>query len=258
MKTRVGIVVPTLGKRPDYLQQCLHSISQAGEAYVCLVAPKEFDAREFVEAGLVNEAVVDPGLGLPQAINHGFAQLPREIEFINWLGDDDLLHPGSLVVTAKILSQEPGTVLAYGSCSYIDSNGKTIWVNRSGHWASPLLHIGPDLIPQPGALFRRAAFEKVGGLSTEFNWAFDFDLLLRLKALGKLKFVNQTLASFRWHPESLSVGQRKMSVAEAGRVRVSHLPKLLRLVSFLWEYPVRKATLVAGDRVTAKVQGKKN
>jgi GT2 family glycosyltransferase len=258
LKTRVGIVVPTLGKRPDYLHKCLRSIRQAGEAYVCLVAPKDFDAQNFLDTGLVNQIVVDPGLGLPEAINHAFEQLPRDIEFINWLGDDDLLQPGSLAKTSGTLQAEPETVLAYGSCNYIDSNGEIIWVNKSGQWASPLLHVGPDLIPQPGALFRRAAFEQVGGLSTEFNWAFDFDLLLKLRAIGKLKFVNQTLASFRWHPESLSVGQRKMSVSEAGRVRISHLPKLLRFISFLWEYPVRKATMVAGNRVTAKAQGKKH
>jgi len=258
LNTRVGIVVPTLGKRPDYLQECLQSISKAGEAYVCLVAPKDFDAQNFLDTGLANQTVVDPGLGLPEAINHAIDKLPRDIEFINWLGDDDLLQPGSLTKTSETLQAEPGTVLAYGSCSYIDSNGDVIWSNKSGQWASPLLHVGPDLIPQPGALFRRAAFEQVGGLSTEFNWAFDFDLLLKLKALGKLKFVNQTLASFRWHPESLSVGQRKMSVSEAGKVRVSHLPKPLRLISFLWEYPVRKATMVAGNRVTAKAQGKKH
>lgn len=256
MKTRVGIVVPTLGKRPEYLKQCLESIRQAGEAHVCLVAPKEFDARDLEAAGLVNQTVVDPGLGLAEAINFAFAQLPRDIDLINWLGDDDLLHEGALAAASKILNDEPGVVLVYGSCSYIDSNGSIIWVNRSGKWASPLLHIGPDLIPQPGALFRRAGFEQVGGLTKDYDWAFDFDLLLKLKTVGKLRFLDKVLSSFRWHPESLSVGQRERSVAEAGQVRVSHLPKFLRPISFLWEYPVSKATMVAGNRVTARAQGK--
>jgi hypothetical protein len=45
-----------------------------------------------------------------------------------------------------------------------------------------------------------------------------------------------------------------MSVAEASKVRVSHLPALLRPVSYLWEYPVKKATLIAGNRVTARAK----
>jgi 2-phospho-L-lactate guanylyltransferase (CobY/MobA/RfbA family) len=44
----------------------------------------------------VDQFVVDPGSGLPEAINKGLAELPLEIEYINWLGDDDLLKPESI------------------------------------------------------------------------------------------------------------------------------------------------------------------
>jgi GT2 family glycosyltransferase len=253
---RVGIVVPTLGKRPDYLQQCLESIRAAGEAHVCLVAPKDFDHSQFLAVGLVQQFVIDPGHGLSEAINAGIEQLPKEVLYVNWLGDDDLLAPGSLEKAASLLDREPGTLLVYGSCDYVDPSGNVVWKNSSGQWASALLHFGPDLIPQPGSLFRRAAFESVGGLSNSYDWAFDFDLLLKLKKLGKLRFLNQTLASFRWHPESLSVEYRTMSVAEASKVRISHLPALLRPISCIWEYPVRQATLIAGNQVTARAKKK--
>ena len=120
-----------------------------------------------------------------------------------------------------------------------------------------MLRFGPDLIPQPGALFRRSSFEAVGGLDSRFGWAFDFDLFIKLSKLGKARFINQTLASFRWHPQSLSVEFRKKSVAEASTVRVNHLPKALRPISFLWELPVRQATLLAGGRVTISANKKK-
>lgn len=93
-------------------------------------------------------------------------------------------------------------------------------------------------------------------LKPKYDWAFDFDLFIELSKLGRLRFVDQTLAKFRWHPESLSVEFRKNSVAEASKVRVSHLPKFLKPVSCLWEYPVRQATLIAGKRVTAKAISK--
>lgn len=248
----MGIIVPTLGRRTNYLKQCLESIRAAGDAHVCLVVPKDFDFQPLISTGFVDQFVVDSAEGLSEAINKGFAELPIEIEYINWLGDDDLLAPGSLSETAQVLDSNPDTVLVYGSCDYVDPSGNVVWVNKSGQWASPLLHFGPDLIPQPGALFRRSAFEKVGGLSNLYAWAFDFDLLLNLKRVGKLRFINQTLASFRWHPESLSVEYRTNSVAEASKVRVSHLPALLRPVSCIWEHPVKKATLVAGNRVTKR------
>ncbi len=254
MNQKVGIVVPTLGTRPDFLEQCLESIKHAGNAHVCIVAPKDFNYQPLIENGLVNQFVVDPGAGLPEAINAGFSELPSDIEYINWLGDDDLLSVGSLGKATAALDPNPNTVLVFGSCDYVDPTGKTLWTNRSGQWASVLLRFGPNLVPQPGALFRRSAFDKVGKLRAEFKWAFDLDLLLNLKKVGRLKFISQTLASFRWHPESLTVEFRKNSVEEASRVRILHLPRFLRTISWLWEYPVKKVTFLAGLRVSQKAK----
>lgn len=250
MTKKVGIVVPTLGTRPDYLQQNLKSIRAAGDAHISIVAPKSFDASKLISDGLADQFVEDPENGLASAINAGFAQLPVEIKFINWLGDDDVLAAGSLLTTSEILTKHEDVSFVFGACDYIDSTGKRIWKNKSGKWAVPLLRFGPDLIPQPGALFRRDAFNKVGQLSEDFGWAFDFDLFIKLSKLGKAMYLSDTLACFRWHPESLSVGLRKKSVAEASAVRKSHLPNWLKPISVLWEYPVMQATLIAGNRVS--------
>ena len=252
----VGIIVPTLGKRPEYLRRCLESIRSAGQAHVLLVAPSTFDPMSLLPSDLFDQVVVDPASGLSAAINLGIESLPTSVEFINWLGDDDVLTEGSITTAARELEASKNVVMVFGSCDYINSAGEVVWKNRSGQWAVPLLRFGPDLIPQPGALFRREAFKQAGMLKPKYDWAFDFDLFIELSKLGKLKFVDQTLAQFRWHPESLTVEFRKKSVSEASQVRVSHLPKLLRPISLLWEYPVRQATLIAGKSVTSKANSK--
>ena len=256
MSQRVGIVVPTLGNRPDYLEKCLRSIRAAGDAHILLVAPASFNSSALKSSGLIDSAVADQGGGLSAAINQGIRALPASIKYVNWLGDDDLLTEDSLETSSRVLDQDIKAVMTFGSCDYINLASQIIWTNGSGQWAVPLLRFGPDLIPQPGALFRRSAFDKVGGLRTDLGWAFDFELFIRLSKTGKLRFIKHTLARFRWHPESLSVEHRKKSVAEASAVRISHLPAVLKPVSFLWEYPVRQATLIAGRRVTAKAQSK--
>jgi GT2 family glycosyltransferase len=221
-----------------------------------LVAPNALETTNLQSSGLVDSVVADTGSGLPAAINSGFESLPESVEYVNWLGDDDLLKPGALSASISVLDQKQEVVMVFGACDYIDSHGEIIWENRSGQWAVPLLRFGPDLIPQPGSLFRRSTFKAVDGLKTNLGWAFDFDLFLRFSKAGKLHYLNQTLAQFRWHPESLSVEHRKRSVAEASQVRVSHLPAFLRAISVIWEYPVRQATLIAGKRLTAKAQSK--
>ena len=248
--TEIGIVVPTIGQRPEYLPLALKSIRDAGSAYILMVGNKGFDAKPLLAAGLIDQYLDEQDPGLAAKINFGFRALPQTIKYINWLGDDDLLTPGSLDIALARIKQADKPVLVFGGCEYIDPEGKKIFINRSGQWAVPLLRFGPQLIPQPGALYRRDAFEELGGLSQNFGWAFDFELFLSLSKRGKAAFVPKVLSCFRWHPGSLSVSRRAESVKEASQVRVSHLPKILRPVSFLWEYPVRVATYLAGIRVS--------
>ena len=67
----VGIVVPTLGTRGEYLAACLQSLKESNVGYVCIVCPTNVDISKFIEDGLVNQKVDDPGRGLAAAINAG-------------------------------------------------------------------------------------------------------------------------------------------------------------------------------------------
>lgn len=247
--SRTTVIVPTLGRREEFLGQSLRSIRAAGDAYVLMVAPAGFDASALIAEGLVDEKVDETGRSLAAAINQGFAAVPDGTEFLAWLGDDDLLRPGSLTVTSEFLAAHPRSSAVYGGCDYIDEQGRKVWKNDSGWWAAPLLRIGPDLVPQPGSLFRRSSVLEVGELRTDLGWAFDFDFFIRLSKVGRLSYLSRTLADFRWHSDSLSVGQRSDSVREASVVRRSHLPAWLRPVSVLWEGPVRWATFRASALV---------
>ncbi|CAN5520200.1 hypothetical protein BH10ACT7_BH10ACT7_11210 [soil metagenome] len=246
---RTAVVVPTLGQRPEYLEQSLASIRAAGESYILMVAPASFDATDLITRGLIDAKVDETGRSLPAAIEQGFAALPPEVEYMAWLGDDDLLKPGALTVTSEFLEGHPKTSAVYGACEYIDENNNRVWINKSGPWAAPLLRVGPDLIPQPGSLFRRSSYLKTNGLRTDLGWAFDMDIFLQLAKVGRLSYIRKTLAAFRWHTESLSVAQREKSVAEASKVRKEYLPAWVRPISGLWEGPVRWITFRAGDVV---------
>jgi GT2 family glycosyltransferase len=251
--TDIAIVVPTLGQRPDYLIECLRSIKSAGSAHICVVAPPSANLSDAESLGLIDQRVDDPKAGLPAAINFGFQYLPPAVQYIAWLGDDDLLEPKSLEITSEVLRNEPKTSAVFGGCHYIDPDGNRILTNKSGKWAVPLISFGPDLIPQPGSLMRRSTFNSFGGLRTDLGWAFDVDLFINLKRHGKVRYLKQPLASFRWHPESLSVGQRDGSVREASQVRIQYLPKLIKPLSVAWEPVLRWATKRAGKALNNRV-----
>ena len=248
----IGIVVPSLLVRIEMLKSCLQSLRSTNSCYILIVAP---DSNiKLVDSALYDSFVPDPNRGLASAIDAGIRALPDSILFVNWLGDDDLLTQDSLKISSSILKLNPDVVLAYGGCEYIDENSNFLWINRSGKYASNLLHFGPQLIPQPGALMRRDAYMAVGGLNTSYKWAFDLDLLIRLKKVGKLHFVNATLAKFRWHEGSLSVGGRKGSVNEASSIRRASLPRMVQVISPLWEIPMRQVIFAAGNRLNRKLK----
>ena len=249
----VGVVVPTIGERPQYLESTLKSIREAGDSYIVLVGRKGFDASPYQKSGLVDLYVDELEASVPNKINQGFRALPENIKYITWIGDDDLLSPGSLEVATRALDSSDQPVLVFGHCQYIDSHGKGVLVKRSGRWAVPLLRFGPQLIPQPSAFFRRDAFERVGGLSDKFEFAFDFDLFLKLSKSGRSVFVDQILSSHRWHKTSLTYSRRWDSVKEASRVRVSNMPAAVRVVSFVWEYPVMAVTYLAGTILSSNL-----
>jgi hypothetical protein len=115
---------------------------------------------------------------------------------------------------------------------------------------------GPQLIPQPGSLFRRSSFEQVGGLDESLKWAFDLDLFLKLRKVGKFGFLKEPLAEFRWHEGSLSVGSRQGSVDEASKVRRQHLPQVIKQASVVWEPVLRKIILFAGTRVSSRISSR--
>ena len=248
------IVIPTLGRRADYLAQTLESIvSQSVAADIVLVAP--LDAPAVIEAvtrfGI--SVIADPG-SLPSAINAGMASAQTHHRYVNWLGDDDLLTPGSLAATRAALEADSGRVLAYGACSYIDEHGRDLWVSKAGRWAERILAWGPDLIPQPGMLVRREAWDQVGGVDESLKFAFDLDLLLKLKRVGTLVDVGTVVSSFRWHSESLTVSDRTMSLDESEAVKRRYLSPNARHLSWLWEKPVRGATRLAAREVTRRAR----
>ena len=248
----IGIVVPTMGTRSEFLRQSLASIRSAGNAAIHIVAPESAKLASVLDPNSFDALILDPGTGLSAAIDAGLRSFPPSVEFINWLGDDDLLTEGSLVHALAILVGDPDIALVFGGCQYIDGDGKSLWLNKSGSYAKFLMRFGPQLIPQPGSLMRRRMYEQIGGLDHQFKWAFDLDLFLRISHVGRLQFTPRTLAKFRWHDGSLSVGGRTGSVSEASAIRKASLPHQLLRVSEFWENPIRRIILRTGIMLTER------
>ncbi len=237
----------------DYLYQTISSARLFGDIFLIVVAPED-SLENFRGIQGIDLLVPEVEHGLASAINLGFKCMPKDIKYVTWIGDDDLLEKDSGKQSVDFLEKNPEYVMTFGECAYIDSKGALIGKNHSGQWAVNLLRFGPDLIPQPGSVFRRSSFNTIGHLDDSYAFAFDFDLFIRLSKIGRLKHLGIPVGSFRWHNGSKTVANRRYSVMEASRVRRRHLPLCVRGLSLIWEIPVVAFTFVAGSMVDRRAK----
>ncbi len=233
--SEVGVVVPTLGTRINYLVECLKSIRGAGCTNIYIVGPVNILQNKQELNGLYDCLIEDPKSGLTGAINIGVKSFPGFVRYVTWLGDDDLLTKESLANSLREFDSGSNIVATFGVCDYISSDGSLLFTNKSGNWASILMNFLPNLIPQPGSLLSRLAFEKIGGVKPDFPLAFDFDMFFELKKLGQVRYIPKVQGAFRWHPDSMSVDQRKQAVRQSSQIRKNNLPKYFKFFAELWE-----------------------
>jgi glycosyltransferase involved in cell wall biosynthesis len=136
--------------------------------------------------------------GQADALNKGFLRAKGSI--FAWLNADDTLAANAITSAVEYLWSNPDVALVYGDANFIDAKGE--FIARCAH-VEPysrhrLLHYS-DFIVQPAAFFRKSAFEAVGGIDTSLNWAFDYDLWIKMAVKGlKLSHLPKVLANYRW------------------------------------------------------------
>jgi len=161
----------------------------------------------------------EPDGGQADAINRGFRRATGDI--LAYLNSDDLLLPGALAYVANYFAKHPDVDVIYGHRIVIDHEDWEVgrWVlpphdNEALGWC--------DYVPQETLFWRRRVWERIGGrLDEEFQFALDWDLLLRLRDAGaRFARVPHFLAAFRVHPEQKTTARlHDLGEVEMNRLR---------------------------------------
>lgn len=247
------MVVPTLGDRPELLRKTLDSVTSQGSIKpdIVMIFPlKKADIRKIAKE--YNATMVDDPGSISSAVNAGIAEAKDWHEYIGWIGDDDLVATGSLEVGIAALDNNPKAVVAYGYCDYIDTEGIHILTSKAGRFAPWLMTWGPNLMPCPGTVWRHSSLRQAGDFDENKKYAMDLDMFLRLRKIGPFVNTKRVMASFRWHPTSTTVSNRKKVLKETEQVKRNHLPIYLKPMSYLWDIPVRYATILAARQTTKR------
>jgi hypothetical protein len=242
---RVLLVVPTLGRRLETLARTLASVAEQAGASVDVVVVAKTETRELAAVAADHGArLISHSGNISAAVNAGFGQADGTHKYACWLGDDDMLYPGALADATASLEREPSAVVAYGACNYIDLDGNLLFTRRPPPHAPHLLQFVPGLIKQEACLFRLSGLRTVGWLNETLKYTMDLDLLLRLRRVGSFVRVDRITAAFCWHPDSITVANRKVSLAEAQEVQRNHARGVARMLQPIWKPAVRALILL--------------
>ncbi|MEJ7804266.1 MAG: glycosyltransferase family 2 protein [Candidatus Limnocylindria bacterium] len=153
--------------------------------------------------------VSEPDGGRADAANKGVAMSSGEV--VAWLNADDRYEPGALRAVAEAFAASPGAMWATGYCRIIDAEGNEIrrpvtrYKNVLLRRWSLGLYLTQNFVSDPATFVRRAAFDRVGPISSRWRWSHDYDLWLRVAALGPPLVIERELACFRMAAGSLSM-----------------------------------------------------
>jgi GT2 family glycosyltransferase len=240
--------IPTLGTRNDWLRVSVASVRrQAIDGLrTVVVAPSGSPAGE-VAAALDVDHLASDRPGLSAAVNDVWRMLGDGYDYFGWIADDDALSPISLLAATEHHDRHPETVAVHGRWRELGPDGSTLHVLRPGRLAGALLPYGTQQVSQQGCLFRADAVRSVGYLDETLEYSMDYDLMLKLRHLGRLDYLPLELGAARVHPATITAN-RSDGGQELTTVRERSLTPRQALA-----YRRLRWAAVAADRVYASV-----
>lgn len=152
------------------------------------------------EAGLI----VRENRGLCQTLNEGFAKSSGD--YFAYISSDDVWLPEFLESRTALLEKRPQSVLAYGYAYLIDETDAIIdstenWGNYAdGNALSMLLY--PMIPSSASVVYRRKKLEKYAW--NQESILEDYELYLRLSAIGEFALDEKILSAWRIHSYNTS------------------------------------------------------
>jgi glycosyltransferase involved in cell wall biosynthesis len=220
---KFSVVTVSFNQRP-YLEEALRSVLEQDYPAIeyIVVDPGSTDgSRELIEGFRAQLAhlLFEPDQGAADGLNKGFQHATGEI--FGFLNSDDVLLPGALRSVARVFAQNPDCDIVMGNGFTIDAQGKRIRRIRAAGFSLDRYFYGGATWLQQATFFRRAAFEAVGGFNVINRSCWDGELLVDMVRKGaRVKYLNQDLALFRIHAQSITGSRRhsQMMKADAGRM----------------------------------------
>jgi glycosyltransferase involved in cell wall biosynthesis len=218
---KVSVCIPTYNA-DEYLRECLVSaLSQTCQDIEIIVS----DNASTDSTCEIAESFPDPRIRLHRleknmgmAFNFNHAGSLAKGDYVKFLCADDILDPLCLAKQVGMLEEAPQAVMVTSCFRTVDASSRTLrTISRLtsrrflsyAEVVSGSLNYGNLVGPPSAVLIRRSALLKAGPFSKDLPELLDFDLWLRLSALGPVGYLPEPLCGLRIHPQTMTTQLRK-------------------------------------------------
>ena len=204
---KISIVTPNYNKA-QYLEQTICSVlsqNYPNMEYIIIDGGSTDGSVNIIKkyASHLTYWVSEPDKGMYHAIKKGFEHATGEI--MAWLNSDDMYYPKSLFTIASVFSEYKDVQWLTGFNANFDEQGRTVSVWPATYFSHlSFLMRNYQYVQQESTFWRRDLYDKVGGISLDYQMAGDFDLWMRFSRYEKMYIVNALIGGFRINKGQLS------------------------------------------------------
>ncbi len=126
--------------------------------------------------------------------------------YIARMDGDDISCPGRIEILYKFFQEKPSAGAVGSFVEFMNDSDKTYWGWELPQMPSQLhTHLlSGNSLSHGSMMFKRDVYQKAGGYRTQFQFAQDFDLWLRISEISEISVINQFLYRHRRSPDRLS------------------------------------------------------
>jgi glycosyltransferase involved in cell wall biosynthesis len=197
----VSVVMPVRNCAP-FLDAAIQSILQQSHRefeFVIYDDASSDGSSEIIERWAAADARIRPFRGetpLGLAGSSDAATRLASGSIVARMDGDDISHPRRLSEQLQVLDAHPEVVAVGSLCDGIDDKGRIIRPRDSAR----ALRVTPyPPFANGSSMFRKEAFEAIGGYRDICDGWEDVDLFLRLLARGDIEVILESLYSYRFH-----------------------------------------------------------
>jgi hypothetical protein len=137
------------------------------------------------------------------------------------LNADDIYLPGAVSTAMRALESNPESAVVYGEANWVDEEGRLLAPYPVRAFDAALFS-QECFIAQPASFIRREAFELAGRMDPKLQYAYDYDLWIRIARLYPMCKIDGVLATSRMHKDNKTVGQRRGVLRETLKLLQTH------------------------------------